>query len=78
MGPDGGVLVYGLGEDEHKHLTELAPFKLAGAAERIAQIVQTSIAEPPYIETRPLPCDGDVARGYLAVVVPQSPRAPHG
>src|SRR5690348_12608654 len=54
MTTEGGVIVYGLGEDQGKRLTILAPFALAGAAERIDQIVQTAIMEVPYIETRTL------------------------
>ncbi len=77
MTTEGGVIVYGLGEDDNKRLTILAPFDLAGAAERVDQIVQTSIMEVPFIETRPLYTDADSGIGYLVVVVPQSARAPH-
>ena len=76
MSTDGGVLVYGLREGGEERLTVLEPFELAGALERIDQIVQTSISEPPLIEIRRLELD-DPTRGYLAVVVPQSTRAPH-
>lgn len=77
MSTDGGVLLYGVGEDEHERLTELAPIELAGADDRIAQVVQTGISEVPYIESREHPCPEDPSRGYLVVVVPQSARAPH-
>ena len=77
MTVDGGSIVYGLGEDKNKRLTVLAPFGLAGAPERIAQIVETGITEPPFIRVQTLPLDIDPSKGYVLVIVPQSPRAPH-
>jgi hypothetical protein len=47
MASDGGTLLYGIGEDEHDRLTIPKPFELAGAAERVDQIVRTCISEPP-------------------------------
>jgi len=73
----GGSIVYGLGEDKNKRLTVLSPIELAGAAERVAQIAETSISEPPFIRVQALPTEADPATGYLLVVVPQSARAPH-
>jgi hypothetical protein len=77
MTVDGGVLLYGLGEDDNERLTVLTPVELAGAADRVAQIVQTSVAESPFIRVQVLPTEQDPARGYLVVTVPQSARAPH-
>lgn len=77
MATDGGVILYGVDEDEDDRPTILSPIELVGAAERVALIVSTSIAEVPHIETRPLPCADDPLKGYLLVIVPQSPRAPH-
>lgn len=77
MTVDGGVLVYGVAEDEQRNPTLPRPLQLAGQRERIDQVVQTSIAEVPFIDIRALPLEDDPARGYLAVVVPPSPRAPH-
>ncbi len=74
---DGGVLIYGLGEDQHKRLTILAPFALAGVRERIYSIVLTCVAEPPKMEIIALPTDADPTIGYIVIVVPPSPRAPH-
>lgn len=76
MTPDGGVLVYGLGEGDDERLTVLEPFELSGAPERIEQIVRASISEPPSVEIRPLAQDGS-SKGYIVVVVPQSARSPH-
>jgi hypothetical protein len=53
------------------------PFKLAGARERVDQIVRTSISEPPEIQVREVPSTDDSSLGYLLVAVPPSPRAPH-
>jgi hypothetical protein len=77
MSTDGGCLLYGLGEDEEHRLVVDAPFRLAGAADRVAQIVSTSIMEPPYVEFREYETDDDPSLGYLLVIVPQSARAPH-
>jgi hypothetical protein len=77
MTVDGGSLLYGLGEDENGRLTVLAPVELAGAPERVAQIVETSISEPPFIRIQTLPLEEEPSKGYVLVIVPQSPRAPH-
>jgi hypothetical protein len=77
MSTAGGVLLYGVGEDADERLTVRSPLTLAGAPERIALIVQTSIAEVPHIEFRPYPLSDDPTKGYLLVIVPPSPRAPH-
>ena len=36
-----------------------------------------SIDPAPYIEPRGYPCDGDPSKGYIVLIVPQSPLAPH-
>lgn len=77
MSTDGGVLLYGVAEDAHGRPTIPQPIALAGAADRVAQIVQTSISEVPFIEQRTFECSGDPSKGYLLVLVPQSARAPH-
>lgn len=77
MTVDGGSLLYGLGEDSNQRLTVLAPIALKGAPERVAQIVETSIYEPPSIRVQALPLETDESKGFLLVVVPQSARAPH-
>lgn len=77
MATDGGVIVYGIGEDENKQLTISSPIPLAGAADRISQVVSTSIAEVPHIEIREYPTAADASLGYMLVIVPQSARAPH-
>jgi hypothetical protein len=74
---DGGALLYGIAEDEHERPTVPKPIPLAGAVERIDQIVSTSLAEVPQTIPHPHPCPDDPALGYLLLIVPPSPRAPH-
>ena len=77
MSTAGGSILYGVGEDADKRLTVRNPIVLAGAADRIAQIVQTSIAEVPHIAFESFALPDDPTKGYLLVLVPPSPRAPH-
>jgi hypothetical protein len=74
---DGGTLLYGVGEDENRRPSVAQPFCLAGVRERVDQIVRTSISEPSDVQVREIPTDDDPGLGYLVVVVPPSPRAPH-
>ena len=76
MSGHGGVLVYGVAEDPWT----LAPLDgLTRARERLDQAVQHLVTGDLAVEMRPIPC-GEIAddRGYLVVVVPASPGAPHG
>jgi hypothetical protein len=77
MANDGGTLLYGVGEDEDRRPTVAQPFKLAGARERVDQIVRTSISEPPELQVREIPSTYDSSLGFLVVAVSPSPRAPH-
>jgi hypothetical protein len=78
MTVQGGVLLYGAGENADKtRLTEAHPFVLPGRRERVSQIARAGISEPPTIEIRALERDGSPGEGYLIVHVPQSARAPH-
>jgi hypothetical protein len=77
MTVDGGVLLYGVGGGDPTRPTKACPFELAGVAERIDQVAQTGIAEPPQIEIRDFASERESGKGYLAVVIPPSPRAPH-
>lgn len=77
MTVDGGVLLYGVGGGDPTRPTKACPFELAGVAERIDQVAQTGIAEPPQIEIRDFASEQESGKGYLAVVIPPSPRAPH-
>ncbi len=77
MANDGGVIVYGLGEDEHGRVTRLTPISLDGQAEKIDAIVRSSISEPPVIHVSSIPTAENPSIGYLIVYVPPSERAPH-
>jgi hypothetical protein len=77
MSADGGTLLYGVGEDDNDRLTVPQPFELAGARERVDQIVRSTISEPPVIEVYTIPTDNDPSLGYLVVQLPASSRAPH-
>lgn len=77
MANEGGVLIYCIGEDQQRRATVLCPFILAGAKEKVDQIIQTGVAEPPYFILHLHPLDADPDRGYMVIEVPMSPRAPH-
>lgn len=77
MTVDGGTLLYGVGGADGTRPDTPMPFELAGTSERIDQVAQTTISEPPIIEIHDIPSDSQPGRGYLAVLVPASPRSPH-
>lgn len=77
MANNGGVILYGIGEDERGRVTRLTPILLQGLAERVDAIVRSSIAEPPVIHVSTIPTETDPNVGYLVVFVPPSERAPH-
>lgn len=77
MAVDGGTLLYGVAEDDERRPTVPSPITLPSQRERIDQIVQTLVSEPPTIEIDEIPCADDSSRGYLVVVVSPSSRAPH-
>ncbi len=73
----GGVLLYGVGEDQNRRLTILNPTPLRGQPERVEQIIRTSIDEVPNFNVISISTKSDPTLGYMAVVVPPSDRAPH-
>jgi len=77
MTVDGGSLLYGLGGDDPTRPDRREPFDLAGASERVDQVAQTAIAEPAAVEIYDIPSEERPGLGYLCIVVPASPRAPH-
>jgi hypothetical protein len=77
MTPEGGQILVGVAEDANGQPTIPKPIELAGAADRIAQIVSTSVAEVPDYVSKELRLAEDPSRGYLLLDVPASPRAPH-
>jgi hypothetical protein len=77
MTVEGGVLLYGVSGEDPTRPDTPTPFDLAGAAERIDQVAQTGISEPPSIEILDILSDEQPGKGYLAVSVPPSSRSPH-
>lgn len=77
MTTDGGSLIYGIGEDAHGCPRVPSPIELKGAAERIDQVAQSSISPTPKLRFVQLRLAEDDSRGYLLVLVPVSPEAPH-
>jgi hypothetical protein len=78
MSVGGGLLLIGAGENDAKtRLVKPQLVELAGVRERISQIASTAIAEPVPVDVRALALPEDSERGFLAIVVPPSPRAPH-
>jgi hypothetical protein len=55
----------------------LSPVPLAGLAERIEQVARARIDEPLYLTFNPIDSATQPGLGYLVVLVPASPRAPH-
>src|SRR5687767_8153212 len=51
----GGVLLYGVGEDQNRRLTNLNPNPLRDQPERIEQIIRTSIDEVPNFNVISIP-----------------------
>src|ERR1700674_867925 len=74
MANDGGVLIIGVAEDSEKLPTILAPLVLRGAAERISSIIRSALSEPPVFSIKELPKAGGPTEGYIAIIVPASPR----
>lgn len=71
----GGVIIFGIGEDEMERPTLLTPFPLGGVVEKIANIARTSLAPPVPLEFIEL--QRETNDGYVVVVIPESPTAPH-
>ena len=73
----GGVLIYGIGEDENGFPNVPNPISLEGQGKRIEGILRTSIDEVPVFKVFAIQTKADSSKGYLIVVVPPSERAPH-
>jgi hypothetical protein len=74
---EGGVIVYGVAEDNSYVARRLTPVPLRGARERVQQIADSAIRPTPAIEIELLyekPGDAD---GFVVVTVPASPLVPH-
>jgi hypothetical protein len=77
MSTDGGSLIYGVGEDDNGQPRLLAAIELDGAGERIDQVAEQSISGSLRVEFVHLRRPDQPGTGYLMVVIPASPEAPH-
>lgn len=77
MTVDGGVILYGVGEDKQAASFFGAPIQLHGAVERISQTIESNVKERPDFKATPLPIDRKPGEGYVVVEVPPSVRSPH-
>ena len=76
MTVQGGVIVYGIGEEPSgTRLTEATPVPLTGARERLDQIAQTAIAEPPQLSITTLEEPDRPGEGSAAEVISRRPPA---
>jgi hypothetical protein len=78
MAVDGGLIGIGIAEERSKgakvHVP--TPVALAGLRERVSQVGLSRVDPPLTVVTRELPRD-DSGSGYLLILVPPSPDAPH-
>ncbi|MEZ5410182.1 MAG: ATP-binding protein [Acidimicrobiales bacterium] len=72
----GGLLLIGATETDDV-VDELVPLRLAGEELRIRQILANLVAPALDVETIVVPSKHEVGKGYLAIVVGQSPSGPH-
>lgn len=75
----GGLLILGIDEDKQARAIA-APGVVISDTEirRIHQILADGVAPLPVFEVLPAPESADPEHGFLVIVVPRSPRAPHG
>jgi hypothetical protein len=72
---DGGVIIIGVDEDSTP--PALTPVALRGLAERIDQIAGSRVDEPVRVTTKVIHTENSTDTGYLIIIIPPSPRAPH-
>ncbi len=77
MANDGGVLLYGVSEGAEGRPTVCSPIPINGVRERIDAVVRSAISEPPVVDIRVISTATDSTVGYVVLVIPPSPRAPH-
>jgi hypothetical protein len=70
---DSGVVVVGVDDQS----AALIPFALAGLKERIDQVARSRLDPPLTVAVNEIPADGRPGEGFLVIVVPASPAAPH-
>lgn len=73
---EGGMILYGVEEDDDGRADGLNPVDLKDAAERVNLVADSKIDERVELEDTHSIVETD-GEGYLVVVVPESERAPH-
>lgn len=74
---DGGIIIYGLSENDHKP-TAISPFDgNAFTKERLDQIISNIQPHIKGIKIFPIRVEGDVSRSIYVVKIPRSSNAPH-
>lgn len=74
---DGGALVVGVEEAGYERTPTLAPLKLLGLRERVDQVSKARISPRLNVRAIEVPSVERPGLGYLIVIVPPSPDAPH-
>jgi hypothetical protein len=74
---DGGALLIGVDDNDKTVPPQLTPVELDGLKERIDQVARSLIDQPLHVRIHSFVAAGQPGRGYLLVVVPPSPSAPH-
>ncbi len=75
---EGGVIVYGMEQDNMGRAKTLRPFAVSGAAERVTLVAQSSLDEPLTLgSVRSIISEDQRDLGFLVVEVPRSARTPH-
>jgi hypothetical protein len=75
---EGGVIIYGIEQDDMGRAKELRPFVIQGVGERITLVAQSCLDEPLTLASvHSIASEERESLGFLVVEVPQSDRAPH-
>lgn len=79
MAVSGGLIAVGVAEQRDGERRRLVPRRVvtAGYRERVSQVGLSRVDPPVFTTTIELPGEGDDRRGYLLILVPPSPDAPH-
>jgi len=75
---EGGVIIYGIEQDDMGRARELRPFAIQGVGERVTLVAQSCLDEPLTLASvHSIATEGRESLGFLVVEVPLSDRAPH-
>ena len=77
MSVNGGLIAIGIAEVNGSRQLAPKPGPLSGLRERVSQIGLSRVDPPLYVQTIELPDSDSGDSGYLLIVVPPSPNAPH-